>query len=147
MADTTYYPPVGFYFQVNVGSMNGANEGSFQSVSGLSYKLGVKEVPEGGENRFIHKFPAPAKYENITLKRGILTGSALISWAQTSLSQFTFTPVTVVIYLMDENASPLVTWNFVNAYPVSIKVEDLKSDGNTIAVESLELSYDYFTKS
>ncbi|OCX53145.1 hypothetical protein BEL04_02180 [Mucilaginibacter sp. PPCGB 2223] len=146
MADA-YYPPVGFYFQVNVGNMTGANEGAFQEVSGLSYKLGIKEVPEGGENRFVHKFPVPAKYENLTLKRGVLTGSSIISWAQTALGQFTFTPATVVIYLMDENSSPIITWNFVNAYPVALKVEDLKAQGNTIAVESLELSYDYFTKS
>ena len=141
-----YYPPVGFFFFVEVGGIDGANEGAFQEVSGINFKLGVKEVPEGGENRFVHKFPVPAKYENLILKRGMLIGSPLIKWAQTALGQFTFKPVTVVVTLMDEEASPLSTWNFVRAYPVGLKVSDLKSQDNSIVVESLELSYDYFTK-
>jgi len=146
MPVTLYYPPVGFYFRVDVGNMTGGSESNFQEVSGLNFKFGVKEVPEGGENRFVHKFPVPAKYENLVLKRGMLIGSPLITWAQTSIGQFTFKPVTVVISLMDEKSTPIASWKLINAYPVGIKISDFKGQENAIVVESLELSFDYFDK-
>jgi len=121
-------------------------EGNFQEVSGLNFKFGVKEVPEGGENRFIHKFPVPAKYENLILKRGMLIGSPLITWAQTSVGQFSFKPVTVVINLMDETSAPIATWKLINAIPVGLNVSAFKAQENAIAVETLELSFDYFDK-
>src|SRR5690348_5526049 len=141
-----YYPPVGFYFKVNVTGITGKNEGSFQEVSGLNVKIGVQEVKEGGENRFVHRLPTPPKYENLILKRGMLLGSPLIDWARSAVEQFSFTPKTVIINLMDENASPLASWKFINAYPVSLKVSDFKAQENAIGVETLELCFDYFTK-
>ncbi len=141
-----YYPPVGFYFKVNVIGITGTNEGNFQEVSGLSFKLGVKDVQEGGENRFIHRFPVPTKYDNLILKRGMLIGSPLINWAKTCIEQFTFKPATVVVNLMDEVSSPIASWKFINAYPVGIKISDFKSQENAVVVETLELCYDYFNK-
>ena len=155
MADTpadSYYPPVGFYFNVDVTinetnkRITGTNEGNFQEVSGLNFKFGVKEVEEGGENRYVHKFPVPAKYENLVLKRGMLKGSPLINWAKTSFEQFSFKPATVVVTLMDENSAPVSTWTFSNAFPVGIRISDFKAQENAIVVETLELSFDYFKK-
>lgn len=143
---SSYYPPVGFYFKVNVIGITGQNEGSFQEVSGISVKVGVDEVKEGGENRFVHRMPTPPKYENLVLKRGMLLGSPLITWAQTSIEQVTFSPKTIVVNLMDEKSSPIASWKFINAYPVAIKVSDLKAQENAIVVETLELCYDYFNK-
>jgi phage tail-like protein len=141
-----YYPPVGFYFKVNVIGITGANEGSFQEVSGLSFKFGTKDVEEGGENRFVHRFPVPAKYDNLVLKRGMLIGSPLINWAKTSIEQFTFKPATVVVNLMDETSAPISSWKFINAYPIALKISDFKAQENAIVVETLELCYDYFSK-
>lgn len=143
---SNYYPPVGFYFKVDVAGIDGKNEGSFQEVSGLNVKIGTEEVKEGGENRFVHRLPTPPKYENLVLKRGMLLGSGLIGWAQDSLEQFSFSPKTVNVNLMDENAGPIASWQFVNAYPVALRISDLKAQENAIVVETLELSFDYFQK-
>ncbi len=43
------FPPVAFHFGVIVDGFTGANEGSFQEVSGLSVKITPMEVKEGGE--------------------------------------------------------------------------------------------------
>lgn len=144
--DSNYYPPVGFYFKVNVIGITGVNEGSFQEVTGLNFKFGTKDVEEGGENRFVHRFPTPAKYENLVLKRGMLLGSQLINWATTSIEQFTFKPTTVIVNLMDENSGPVSSWKFINAYPIGLRISDLKAQENAIVVETLELCFDYFTK-
>ncbi len=144
--ESGYYPPVSFHFKVNVVGIQGKNEGSFQEVSGLNVKLGVEEIKEGGENRFIHRLPTPPKYENIILKRGILLGSPLVDWVQKAVEQFTFSPKIVMINLMDEKASPLASWKIVNAYPVAMKISEFKAQESAIAFETFELSFDYFMK-
>ena len=141
-----YYPPVGFYFKVNVIGITGINEGNFQEVSGLNAKLGTEDIKEGGENRFVHRLPNPPKYENLVLKRGMVTGSSLIKWATYAVEQFTFSPKTVTINLLDEKSSPIAVWRLTRAYPVSLQVSNFKSQDNAIVVETLELAYDYFTR-
>ncbi|MBW4891596.1 phage tail protein [Mucilaginibacter sp. HMF5004] len=153
------YPLLGLFFEVKVLNIKGIGadgEGSFQEVTGLSFKVGSKDMEEGGENRFIHKFPLQPKYDNLVLKRGMLIGSPLIQWATDAVSNFKFEPKTVVVKLnnlvySDAKKEPtfktVATWNIVNAYPVSLKVSDFKAQENSIVLETLELSYDYFTLS
>jgi phage tail-like protein len=62
------------------------------------------------------------------------------------LEQFSFTRKTVVINLMNEKGEPIVSWKFVNAYPVAMKISEFKAQENSIALETFELSFDYFTK-
>lgn len=145
-AQNSYYPPVGFYFKVNVIGISGINEGSFQEVSGLNIKIGAEEIKEGGENRFVHRLPTPPKFENLVLKRGMLLDSSLINWASNSLQKFEFKPTTVNVNLLDSSAALLASWKFVNAYPVSLKVSDFKAQENAIVIETLELCFDYFEK-
>lgn len=141
-----YYPPVGFSFKVNIEGITGVNEGSFQEVSGLNAKITPKTVEEGGENRFVHRFPSPPVYENLVLKRGMLLGSPLIKWATNTFELFEFKPKIVNLNLLDETGAPISTWRFINTYPVAIKVSDLKAQENALVVETLELCFDYFTK-
>ena len=145
-SQNNYYPPVGFYFQVAIQGISGINEGNFQEVSGLNVKIGVEEVKEGGETRFVHRLPTPPKYENLVLKRGMLLGSPLIAWVKTSIESFTFTPKTVYVKLLDEKKTPIAVWSFVNAYPVAVKISDFKAQENAIAIETLELAFSYFVK-
>lgn len=146
MPENPYYPPVAFYFEMNVIGISGSNKSSFQEVSGLDVNPGVAEPREGGENRFVNRLPAPPKYDNLVLKRGMLVGSPLITWATTNIAQFKFDAKTLIVNLLDENANPLATWKFINAYPVGIKLSDLKGQDNCVVVETLELSYQSFSK-
>ena len=141
-----YYPPVGFYFKVNVIGITGINEGNFQEVSGLNAKLGTEDLKEGGENRFVHRLPNPPKYENLVLKRGMVTGSSLIQWATYAVEQFTFAPKTVIINLMNEKSSPIAVWKLTNAYPVSVQISSFKAQESAAVIETLELAYDYFNR-
>lgn len=147
MAGTTpYYPPVGFSFRVTLTGIDGVNESDFQEVTGLNVKLDVEEVKEGGENRFAHRFPSRPKYESVVLRRGMVTDSQLITWARQGTEQFTFAPKTMVISLLDENGANLASWNVVNAWPVALKMSDFKAQDNAIAVETLEVCFDYFER-
>ena len=77
---TGYYPPWGFYYNVEFGISKDKNDARFQSVSGLSVEYEMEEFREGGENRFTHKLPVRTKYADLVLKRGMLTDSDVIKW-------------------------------------------------------------------
>lgn len=138
--------PAAFSFKVNVVGISGTYEGSFQEVTGISAKLGSFPIKEGGENRFEHRLPDRAKYDNLTLKRGMVLSSGLITWARKAIEEFDFTTKTVIVNLLDETSAPLASWSFKNAYPVALKISDLKAQDNAIVIETLELSYSYFTR-
>lgn len=146
VAKTPPYFPAAFSFKVNVVGITGIYEGSFQEVTGISAKVGVDPIKEGGENRFEHRLPNPVKYENLVLKRGMVLNSALILWAKSAIEYFTFVTSTVIVNLLDETGAPVASWSFNAAYPVALKVSDLKAQDNAIVIETLELSYSYFTR-
>ena len=141
------YPPVGFHFKVTFTDFQGEEEGNFQEVSGISVSVQTEEIKEGGENQFIHRLPSPPKYNNLVLKRGMFIGSTVTNWILDSLEAFHFTPTTVNVMLLDEEASPLYQWTFFRAYPVKLEVTGLKAmKEGEIVIETLELAYSYFKK-
>jgi phage tail-like protein len=144
--DIPHFYPVTFSFKVEVTGVKGPFEGSFQEVTGLSVKLNTEPMKEGGENTFIRRLPLPPQYENLVLKRGIVLNSGLIGWARDAVEKFKIKPATVIVSLLDEKQSPLASWSFANAYPVALKISDLKAQENSIACETLELAYDNFTR-
>ncbi len=48
----------------------------------------------------------------------------------------------VIISLLNETHDPVMTWKAKNAFPVKIQASDLKSDGNEVAIETLELAHE-----
>jgi phage tail-like protein len=159
MADE-YYPPGAFYFAVDVLGVGtaltaltgfAAIDASFQEVSGFQAEFGVEEVAEGGENRFVHRLPLPAKYSNLVLKRGVVTKESILAewFGQTVGSGLSLPIVTqnvLVRLLAPEGNIPLIAWIFVNAWPVRWDVGPLDSMDNKILTETLELSYNYFER-
>lgn len=140
-----YYPPVGFHFKVEVQGLP-ANDDDvrFTEVSGLTLEMGVEEVPEGGENRFIHKFPTRTKYSELVLKRGLLRNSEIISWIRQCLEDYDIKLKTIVIKLLNEEHQPLITWHVVNAYPTKWTVGDFNAANNAVVIETLQFYYQYF---
>ena len=141
-----YYPPVGFHFKVEVLDLP-ANDSDvrFTEVSGLSVEMGTEEVAEGGENRFIQKYPTRAKYPELVLKRGLLCNSEVWKWARDCIEEYRVVPKSVDIKLLNESHEPLMTWHVIGAYPTKWSVSDLSANNNAVVVESLQLYYQYFT--
>lgn len=139
-----YYPPVGFHFMVSFPALGNNNDSRFQSVSGLSLEFDVENIKEGGENRFEHKLPGRAKYPDLSLKRGMLTDSAVIRWMLDALKNRDIKPTDVVVSLLNELHQPLITWKIHNAWPRKWNVSDLNATENNVVVETLDLCYNYF---
>ncbi|HUF10349.1 MAG TPA: phage tail protein [Rhodothermales bacterium] len=139
------YPPVGFHFRVEFG-LDGVedNDFRFRDVSGLSMELEEETHNEGGENRFVQKFPVRGRYPDLVLKRGLLTDSKVTQWCKAAIQNLDIEPITVWVTLMNENHEPLQTYTFVNAWPKKWNASDLNAEASEIVVESLELAYQYF---
>ncbi len=136
------YPPLGFHFTVEFNHIKG--EFQFQSVSGLNVDLETEEIAEGGENRFKHKLPVRTKYPNLVLKRGLLVNSDLVKWCREAVEDFDIKPADLTISMLDEEHEPLITWNVVHAWPVKWAMADLNAEESKIAIETIELTYNYF---
>jgi phage tail-like protein len=140
-----YYPPWGFYYAVKFDFSSVTNDTRFQSVSGLVVEYDMEEYKEGGENRFTHKLPFRTKYSDLVLKRGMLVGSAVVSWCLAAFRDRDFQPADIIITLMNEKSEPLRVWNVTHAIPKKWSVSDLNANENSIVIETLELTYQYFT--
>lgn len=140
-----YYPPWAFHFRVEFGISKDKNDVRFQMVSGLSVEYDTEEYKEGGENRFTHKLPVRTKYADLVLKRGMLTDSEVIKWFFRAFRDRQFEPTDLNIVLMNEKSEPLKTWQVSHAIPRKWQVSDLNSGENSLVIETLELTYRYFT--
>lgn len=145
-----YYPPIAFHFKVEFTEIDGVtvskNDHQFQSVSGLNIELETEEIAEGGENRFKHVIPIRTKFSNLVLKRGMLVDSGVIKWVQKALEGFEFSPANLIVSLLNEKHEALQTWNIVHAIPVKWEVGDFNAEENKLAIETLELTYNYFKR-
>ena len=142
---STYYPPWGFYYRVVFGDSKEPNEARFQSASGLSVEYDIEEFREGGENRFVHKLPVRTKYSDLVLKRGMLVDSATVKWFLAAFNDRSFEPKQVTVTLLSDKGDPLRTWNVVHAVPKKWTVSDFNANENSVVVETLELTYQYFS--
>ena len=141
------YPPSAFYFRVVFGKPSEGLDTSFQEVTGIKSELTIEEVIEGGENRFVHQLPKGVKQSKLVLRRGIANQqSPLVQWCQTILEgtlSESFEPKLVYVHLLNPTGTPVRSWSFANAYPVSWEVESFESSKNQVAIEKIELSYNY----
>jgi len=141
----SYYPPVAFHFRVDVLGLSNADDVRFTEVGGLSLELGSEEVAEGGENRFVQKYPTRTRYPELVLKRGLLKSSAVWGWIRDCVVDYKVDPRPVDVMLLDEAHAPLVTWHLFGAWPTRWAVGELNAASNAVAVESMQLAYQYFT--
>jgi len=143
------YPPVGFYFELSFTGISSSVEASFKEVSGITMEMGVEEIPEGGENRFVHRVPTGTKYQNLVLKRGMVpSGSELAQWCFDTIGGGlgeTISPKGIVVSLLNEKGSPLKSWSFANAWPVKWEVSEFNAMEGEVVIETLEFAFSYFT--
>lgn len=140
-----FTPPVGFHFRVEVlGLTPVADDLRFVEVGGLALEVATEDVPEGGENRFVQRYPGRTKYGDLVLKRGLLKQSEVWNWARQCIEDLDVTPQDVNVTLLNPEHEPLMTWHLIGAYPVKWSVSDLSATANAFVVETLTLAYRHF---
>ena len=141
MADNELWPKSKFSFTVDFG--NGMPGASFQEVTGLDAEAQMIEYRHGDSPIFAtQKMPGLVKFRNITLKRGILLkDNTFFDW-YAAVKMNTVKRTTVTIKLLDEAGTVAMTWTLQNAWITKVSGTDLQSEGNEIAVETIEIAHE-----
>ncbi len=127
-----------FRFYLEIASVV---EAVFTEVSGLQAEMETQEIEEGGINGFTHRVPGRVKVSNLTLKRGMTRSNEFIKWfMSTTPGSVDRRNISLVLY--DVKGEKVSAWHFQNAYPVKWIGPQFTSDGNTVAVETVELAHE-----
>lgn len=134
------WPLPKFYFSVQLGDDTSIN---FQEVNGLESETKPIEYRHGNSPVFYPiKMPGLGRVGNVTMRKGIFVNDQRF-WAWYSeIKMNTIKRRTVVINLLDESGSPKMVWTLNNAWPTKVTGTDLKSEGNEVAVESIEVAFE-----
>lgn len=119
-----------------------ATGGGFTEVTGLDASLTVEDYIEGGENSYVHKFPTRITYQNITLKRGVVTVSEdLWNWHFSYVSG-KGKRRDGLIFLRNELLVPVKIWIFKRGLPLKWTGPALNAGQSAVAVESIEIAHE-----
>jgi phage tail-like protein len=138
--ENAVWPLPKFYFTVT-GLPGGPV--SFQEVSGLESETRPIEYRHGDSPVFAPiKMPGLGKFGNVTLRKGIFPNDAAIWGWFKQIAMNTVARSTIVVNLLDEAGAPTMSWTLNNAFPTKITGTDLKSEGNEVAIESVEIAFE-----
>lgn len=132
-----------FYFSVDWGNM--ANI-PFQEVSGLEVESAPLEYRKGNSSAFSGVvMPGIKKYGQVTLKKGVFANDNSFRDWYNKIKMNTIERQNVVVKLLGEGGEPIMIWTLTNAWAVKVTASDLKSDGNEVAVERIEIAHEGLT--
>ena len=134
------WPLPKFYFTVQLGDESSV---SFQEVDGLETETQPIEYRHGNSPIFFPiKMPGLGRVQNVTMRKGIFVNDDKFwSWYN-EIKMNTIERRTVIVSLLDETGAPKMTWTLNNAWPCKIQGTDLKSEGNEVAIDTLEIAYE-----
>ncbi len=136
----TEYPLPKFHFRVE---WNGSKAG-FTEVTGLEVETEMIEYRHGDSPEYSKlRLAGLRKFANISLKRGTFASdNEFFDWWKSGALLGEVERRDVTISLLNEAHEPVVTWLVKQAWPTKITATDLKSDGNEVAIESMELVHE-----
>lgn len=137
------WPLPSFYFKVEI---DGIGEIAFKEVSGLDIEAQIIEYRHGNSPAFSTiKMPGIQKSSNVSLKKGVFAkDNKLWEWFS-QIKMNTVERKAVTISLLDQEGAPTMVWKLANAWPTKITGVSLKSDGNEVAVEAVDLAHEGLT--
>lgn len=136
---TSVWPMPKFHFQVKWD----AAVMQFQEVSGLDTETQIIEYRAGDNPIFSTiKMPGIMKSSNVTMKKGVYKSDNKFWDWYNQIKMNTIKRIPVIISLLDEAGAPTMVWTLSNAWPTKITATDLKSDGNEVAIETIEIAHE-----
>ncbi len=135
------WPMPKFRFEVDLGTE--MKSVAFQEVSGMDVENQIIEYRKSNSTLFsTEKMPGIVKYGNVTMKRGVFVNDNTFWKWHAEITMNTIKRRTVLIKLLDEKGSVTMKWQLNNAWPTKITSTDLKSDGNEVAVDTIEIAHE-----
>ena len=135
------WPLPKFRFEVDLGTqLKGV---AFQEVSGMDVENQIIEYRKSNSPLFSTvKMPGITKYGNITMKRGVFVNDNTFWNWHNEIKMNIIKRRTVIIKLLDEGGKVTMQWQLLNTWPTKITSTDLKSDGNEVAVDTIEIAHE-----
>ncbi len=132
----------GFHFNVTfIGLGGNSSTVPFAEVNGIETELQTDDVTDA-HFHYTYRLPKPSKGKNLVLKRALsVAPSAITKWAEDALNNYDFKPCTVVVSVLNEKHEPVVSWNFIRAYPLKLSVTNLNASKSELIIETMELAY------
>jgi phage tail-like protein len=152
--EPSIYAPLGGGLQVSNAFMftvDGVEIGVFREVSGLELQISTQDIPEGGQNGYVHKLPGRITWPNITFKKGLTQADNLFAWINEvsgdgfARNSNALTRKTGAIAVVDHDGSPLRSWNLIDVFPVRWSGPSFSTDNQSPLEESLEITHHGFT--
>ena len=131
-----------FNFLVEI---DGITQAGFQECSGLDSQTASIDYRVGDDPMHVRKLTGLNTFSAISLKRGITDSDELWKWRQTVVDGKTERRNGSIVLLDDKGAEKL-RWNFTNAWPSKWTGPSFNSTGNSIAVETLEITHEELTR-
>jgi phage tail-like protein len=127
--------------------------GGFQECTGLGIELDVQELQEGGRNDGVIRRIGRAKYQPITLKRGMFSAkpgeqafTELWGWLQQLASRDHVVRYDGTVDVLDAHGNDVVaSWIFVRGLPSKISGPTLNARTGEVAIEELQIAHEGLT--
>lgn len=125
--------------------IDGIIQAGFQECTGLDTSTDPIDYREGTDANHVRKLPGLNKFTAITLKRGITDSDELWKWRSTVV-QGKAERRNGSIVLLDDTGTERLRWNFHEAWPSKWTGPSFNATGNTVAVETLEITHEELVK-
>jgi phage tail-like protein len=135
-------PYLAHSFHVEIGGIVVAG---FSSVDGLSSRMEVQTVREGGSLHERH-LPHQIVCSNLTLSGGLIAWDPLWKWYGETIAG-KIKRRNGSIYLINPVGVPVAWWNFYNAYPIAFEGPSFDAGQSAIATQRFTLAHEGIVKS
>lgn len=133
-------PDRNFRFLVEI---DGISQSGFSEVIMPESYTTVIEYREGSMQPYMRKLPGLTKYSNLILKSGITESMELYEWhKQVEEGKMQEARRNISVILLDEEGNECARWNFTEAWPTRYSPPNLSAEGEDVAVESLEITFE-----
>ena len=126
-------------FYIDIG---GVIHACFTDCSGLGMTIDTEIIHEGGVNNQKRGLLKQAKFDNITLKRGVTDDMFFWQWGSQVLRGSTSQRLNISILLFNQAGETMQTYFVVGAVPVSWKAPSFSAKSSEVAIEELSLAYE-----
>jgi phage tail-like protein len=148
-ADSSRHDPYKeFAFLVEITGNNVFAKAGFSKASGLKMSMDVIEYREGGDNNTFTRTPGLAKFEPITLERGMSEDGDMWAWAKKVFDSDPTYRANMIVKLLDDRDRKTVVkqWEFKNVWVSDYETGDFDASSQNVMIERLTVQQEGFDK-
>lgn len=125
--------------------IDGIVQSGMCEVSSIEAEIERVEYREGTDPLQVRYLPGLPKYGTLTVKWGLTNSMEIYNWFKSGINGNAETR-NVSVVAMDSEGKDIARWNLIEAFPVKYKAPDFNAKGNDVALETVEISYEGFTR-